>query len=70
MLLWVMTCSHKDGEYGKRIRRMDNIFNEVQNDSSMQKLWNAYQKKFSYAEDISWDMVMESIKELHCMSMG
>lgn len=42
------------------------IFNEVQNDSSMQKLWNAYQKKFSYAEDISWDMVMESIKELHC----
>ena len=46
------------------------IFNEVQNDSSMQKLWNAYQKKFSYVEDISWDMVMESIKELHCMSMG
>lgn len=46
------------------------ILNEVQNDPNMQKLWNAYQKKFSYAEDISWDMVMESIKELHCMSMG
>lgn len=46
------------------------IFNEVQNDSSMQKLWNAYQKKFSYAEDISWDMVMESIRELYCMSVG
>ncbi len=35
------------------------ILNEVQNDPNMQKLWNAYQKKFSYAEDISWDMVME-----------
>ena len=46
------------------------IFNEVQNDSSMQKLWNAYQKKFSYAEDISWDIVMESIRELYCMSVG
>lgn len=46
------------------------IFNEVQNDFSMQKLWNAYHKKFSYAEDISWDMVMESIRELYCMSVG
>ena len=46
------------------------IFNEVQNDPNMQKLWNAYQKKFSYAEDISWDMVMESISILYCMGRG
>lgn len=46
------------------------IFNEVQNDSSMQKLWNAYQKKFSYASDIAWDTVMESTKELYNMSRG
>ena len=43
------------------------IFNEVQNNPNMQKLWSAYQKKFSYAEDISWDMVMESVKALYCM---
>lgn len=46
------------------------ILNEVQNDPNMQKLWNAYQKKFSYAEDISWDMVMESISLLYCMGRG
>ena len=46
------------------------IFNEVQNDSSVQKLWNAYQKKFSYASDIAWDAVMESTKELYNMSRG
>ena len=52
------------------LRDVAAIFNEVQDDPNMQKLWNAYQKKFSYAEDISWDMVMESINELHGMSMG
>ena len=41
------------------------IFNEVQNGPNMQKLWNAYQKKFSYAEDISWDAVMGAVKELY-----
>lgn len=46
------------------------ILNEVQNDPNMQKLWNAYQKKFSYAEDISWDMVMESIKEVYYICKG
>ena len=43
------------------------VFDEVQNDFNMLKLWNAYQKKFSYAEDISWDMVMGSVKELYDM---
>lgn len=41
------------------------LFEEVQNDSNMLKLWNAYQKKFSYAEGISWDAVMSAVKELY-----
>ena len=44
------------------------IFEEVQNDSNMQKLWISYQKKFAYAEDISWDTVMEAAKVLLRMS--
>ena len=32
---------------------------------SMLKLWTAYQKKFSYAEDISWNSVMGAVKELY-----
>ena len=47
------------------LRDVAAIFNEVQNDPNMQKLWNAYQKKFSYAEDISWDTVMGAVKELY-----
>lgn len=46
------------------------IFDEVQNDSNMQKLWMSYQKKFSYAADISWEMVMESARELYHMCKG
>lgn len=45
------------------------IFEEVQNDSNMQKLWKAYQKKFSYASDISWETVMEDMMKLYHMSI-
>ena len=41
------------------------VFDEIQNDSNMLKLWTLYQKKFSYAEDISWDTVMSAVKELY-----
>ncbi len=33
----------------------------------MEKLWRAYQKKFSYAADLSWYTVMESIRSLYRM---
>ena len=41
------------------------VFDEIQNDSNMLKLWISYQKKFLYAEDISWDTVMSAVKELY-----
>ena len=44
------------------------IFDEVQGDLGMEKLWKSYQKKFSYAADISWEAVMESVRELYRMS--
>lgn len=40
------------------------IFDEVQNDSVMQKLWKSYQNKFSYAEEISWNSIMDSVRTL------
>ena len=40
-------------------------FDEVEADPNMEKLWRAYQKKFSYAADLSWHMVMESIHSLY-----
>jgi len=43
------------------------IIDEVQMDSGMQKLWTSYQKKFSYASDLVWDTVMESVKAIYNM---
>lgn len=40
------------------------ILKEIENSEVMQGLWKSYQKKFSYAEDISWKMVMDSIEKL------
>ena len=40
-------------------------FDEVEADPNMEKLWRAYQKKFSYVADLSWHTVMESIRSLY-----
>ena len=40
-------------------------FDEGEADPNMEKLWRAYQKKFSYAADLSWHTVMESIRSLY-----
>lgn len=31
----------------------------------MENLWKTYQKNYSYAVDISWHMVMESVRYLY-----
>lgn len=65
-----LQATAKKRETERYLSDASDIFNEVQNDPNMQKLWNAYQKKFSYAEDISWDMVMESIREVYHICKG
>ena len=40
-------------------------FDEVEADPDTEKLWRSYQKKFSYAADLSWHTVMESIRSLY-----
>ena len=49
----------------KYLSNAEEVFDEIQNDFNMLKLWVSYQKKFSYAEDISWDTVMNAVKELY-----
>ena len=34
-------------------------------ESKMQKLWVNYQKKFSYAAELSWSIVMYSVRKLY-----
>ena len=60
------TARKRETEY--HLKDAEKIFEEVQEDSGMEKLWKVYQKKFSYAADISWKMVMEPVRKLYCMS--
>ena len=60
------TAKKRETEY--HLKDAQEIFDEVQEDLGMEKLWKSYQKKFSYAADISWEMAMESVRELYRMS--
>ena len=40
-------------------------FDEIEADPNMENLWRAYQKKFSYAADLSWHTVMDSIRRIY-----
>ena len=41
------------------------IFDEIESSPVMEKLWETYQKNYSYATDISWYTVMESVRYLY-----
>lgn len=49
----------------KYLDETEEILNEVQVNSVMQNLWFSYQKKFSYAADISWESIMDSVRHLY-----
>ena len=51
------------GTFGSFAASRD-IIDEVSKDISIQGLWESYRKKYSYAEDISWDEVMAAVLEL------
>ena len=38
---------------------------EIEADVNIVKLWAAYQKKFSYASDVTWNSVMTSVRSLY-----
>lgn len=44
----------------------EEVFDEVENSPIMQNLWTAYQKKFSYATDLDWNIIIRAIRNLYC----
>lgn len=46
----------------------DEILKEVEASPVMQKLWESYRKKFSYASDIGWPDVMSAVWNLYGMA--
>lgn len=43
------------------------VFDEMEQSSTMEKLWNSYQKKYLYASELFWYMVMSFVRALFLM---
>lgn len=44
------------------------VFAEVENSPVMQQLWTSYRKKFSYAADLEWNIVMKAVRKLYSLA--
>ena len=44
------------------------ILNEVESSPVMQKLWESYRRKFSYAADLEWNIIMRAVRSLYALS--
>ncbi len=47
------------------ISQAEEVFKEIGQDTGMKKLWISYQKKFSYAKDISFENTIQAIFDLY-----
>lgn len=43
------------------------VFDEVENSPVMQKLWESYRRKFSYAADLEWSIIMGAVRSLYAL---
>ena len=44
-----------------------NVSDEVENSPIMQKLWESYRRKFSYAAELEWNIIMEAVRSLYAL---
>ena len=44
------------------------VLNEVESSPVMQKLWESYRRKFSYAADPEWNIIMRAVRSLYALS--
>ena len=43
------------------------VLNEVESSYVMQKLWESYRRKFSYAADLEWSIIMGAVRSLYAL---
>lgn len=60
---FVATCNNRETPLEKDYCL--EIIEDISSDEALRTLWHAYQRKYSYAETITYDEVIESINELH-----
>ena len=62
----LMATANKRGT-GHYLKDIPVIVDEVENSEVMANLWRAYQKNFFYASEITWETIMESVR--NCMRL-
>ena len=62
----LLATAHKRGTE-RHLADAKDIFDEVENSPVMQKLWESYRRKFSYAADLEWNIIMEAIRNLYSL---
>lgn len=60
----VYCTSGKRGSVHLLVEAME-VFEDIREDREMQNRWKRYQDKFNYANDISWEDVIGSLKQLY-----
>ena len=43
------------------------VLNEVESSPVMQKLWESYRRKFYYAADLEWNIIMRAVRSLYAL---
>ena len=56
------TCSNRQSM--PIVSDSNRILNEIKNNEIMKQLWRSYQKKYSYAKNITWNEVMDAVLQL------
>lgn len=54
----------------KHLANVMEVCDEVEESFVMEKLWAAYQKNFSYASDLPWHTVMDSVRSLYKLAQA
>ncbi|OUN25497.1 hypothetical protein B5G33_17900 [Blautia sp. An81] len=60
----MLSTTHKRG-MERHLKEAAEVSNKVENSLVIQELWAAYQKKFSYAFDLGWNVVTVVVRQLY-----
>ena len=66
-LLTIWATAKKRGTERHLAEAVD-VLNEVESSPVMQKLWESYRRKFSYAADLEWNIIMGAVRSLYALS--
>lgn len=62
------TCSNREST--KLVEDGTLIIREIRDNDVMRRLWKGYQKKFYYAADIPWDVIMTATEKLFLLAIS